>query len=56
MFSRLPFMRRLVLEILEEELNELEKDMPLQKIKSFEVLHMLRFDREEFAHGFQRLF
>ena len=49
-------MRRLVLEILEEELNELEKDMPLQKIKSFEVLHMLRFDREEFAHGFQRLF
>jgi len=43
-------MRRLVLEISEEQLNKLEKDIPLQKIKSFEVLHMLRFDREEFAY------
>ncbi|MGO8805700.1 MAG: helix-turn-helix domain-containing protein [Candidatus Bathyarchaeia archaeon] len=43
-------MRRLVLEILEEELSKIEKDMPLQKIKSFEVLYMLRFDHEEFAY------
>jgi predicted DNA binding protein len=44
-----PFMRRLVLEVSEEALNKLEKDSPVQKIKSFEILHLLRFDREEFA-------
>jgi predicted DNA binding protein len=42
-------MRRLVLEISAKDFNEFEKNSSLQNIKSFEILHLLRFDHEEFA-------
>jgi len=42
-------MRRLIIEISEEEFDKYEKDSPLHFIKSYEIVHLLRFDREEFA-------
>ena len=43
-------MRRLILEVSEKELSKVGIEIPpFQKIKSLELLHFLRQDREEFA-------
>ena len=43
-------MRRLILEVSEKELSKLGIDVPpFQKIKSLELLHLLRQDNQEFA-------
>ena len=44
------FMRRLILEVSEKELSKVGIEIPpFQKIKSLELLHFLRQDRDEFA-------
>jgi predicted DNA binding protein len=42
-------MRKIILEAPKKEIDKIEKDNPLQNVEFSEVLHLLRFDREEFA-------
>jgi len=42
-------MRRLVIEIDEKEFEKYEENSPLNQIKNYEIIHLLRVDREEFA-------
>lgn len=42
-------MRRLVLEATTEEFSKHDDSGLLEKIKMYEIIHLLRFDREEFA-------
>jgi len=42
-------MRRLIVEISGRAFNKLHPEIPLQKIRSMEVLHFLKFDHQEVA-------
>ncbi len=42
-------MRRLIIEIAEEEFKKYEENKLLEKVKLYEIIHLLRFDHEEFA-------
>ncbi|MCW3999834.1 MAG: helix-turn-helix domain-containing protein [Candidatus Bathyarchaeota archaeon] len=42
-------MRRIIIEAPKKEIDKIEKNTPLQDVTSSEILHLLKFDREEFA-------
>jgi predicted DNA binding protein len=42
-------MRKIILEAPKKEIDKIEKNNPLQNVEFSEVLHLLRFDRDEFA-------